>query len=77
MFILQLEESVAERPNWTIARLRADIEMREGIRYSRLPTVQGVAKIVPLPAVPVHAERTPDGGQRGGSDRPARWSGTI
>jgi transposase len=30
-----LEEPVADRPNWTIARLRADIEAREGIRISR------------------------------------------
>src|SRR5271170_1289291 len=30
-----LEEPVANRPNWTIARLRAEIEAREGIRISR------------------------------------------
>src|SRR5882672_7603425 len=30
-----LEEPVADRPNWTIARLRAEIEARAGIRISR------------------------------------------
>ena len=30
-----LEEPVADRPNWTIARMRAEIEVREGVRISR------------------------------------------
>lgn len=30
-----LEEPVADRPNWTIARLRAEIEACEGVRISR------------------------------------------
>ena len=30
-----LEAPVADRPNWTIARLRAEIEVREGVRISR------------------------------------------
>lgn len=30
-----LEEPVADRPNWTIARLRAEIVAREGVRISR------------------------------------------
>jgi len=30
-----LEEPVADRKNWTIARLRAEIEAREGVRISR------------------------------------------
>ena len=30
-----LEEPVADRTNWTIARLRAAIEQREGVRVSR------------------------------------------
>jgi transposase len=30
-----LEEPVADRKNWTIARLRAEIEVREGVRISR------------------------------------------
>lgn len=30
-----LEEPVADRKNWTIARLRVEIEAREGVRISR------------------------------------------
>jgi transposase len=30
-----LEEPVADRRNWTIPRLRAEIEAREGVRISR------------------------------------------
>ena len=30
-----LEAPVADRPNWTIARLRTEIEVREGVRISR------------------------------------------
>jgi transposase len=30
-----LEEPVADRKNWTIARLRTEIEAREGVRISR------------------------------------------
>lgn len=30
-----LEEPVADRRNWTLPRLRAEIEMREGVRISR------------------------------------------
>ena len=30
-----LEETVADRTNWTIARLRAEIEAREDVRISR------------------------------------------
>ena len=30
-----LEAPVADRPNWTIARLRAEIEAREGVTISR------------------------------------------
>ena len=30
-----LEEPGADRPNWTIPRLRAEIEAREGVRISR------------------------------------------
>jgi transposase len=30
-----LGEPVADRPNWTIPRLRAEIEMREGVSISR------------------------------------------
>jgi transposase len=30
-----LEQPVADRPNWTLPRLRAEIEAREGVRISR------------------------------------------
>lgn len=30
-----LEEPVADRPNWTIARLRAEVQAREGVCISR------------------------------------------
>ena len=30
-----LEAPVADRPNWTVPRLRAEIEAREGVRISR------------------------------------------
>ncbi len=39
-----LEAPVADRPNWTIPRLRAEIEAREGMRISRSQLSQGVAK---------------------------------
>src|ERR1700710_1401357 len=52
-----LEEPVANRPNWTIARMRAEIELR-GRAHQPLATVQGVAKKVPVPAAAAHAERT-------------------
>jgi transposase len=38
-----LEEPVANRLNWTIARMRVEIEAREGVRISR-SQLQGVAK---------------------------------
>ncbi len=30
-----LEEPVADRPNWTIARLRAEVVRREGVQISQ------------------------------------------
>src|SRR5208282_1634566 len=63
-----LEEPVADRPNWTIARLRAEIEAREGVRISRSQLSKALRKKVPLAAAPAHAEGTPDR-QRGGPDR--------
>ena len=62
-----LEEPVANRPNWTIARLRAEIEAREGVRISRSQLSQARRKKVPLPAAAAHPERAA-GCQRGGSD---------
>ena len=50
-----LEEPVADRRNWTIPRLRAEIEARKGVCISR-STVQGLAKKVPLAAASAHAE---------------------
>jgi len=38
-----LEEPVADRRNWTIARLRTEIEAREGA-HQPLATVEGLAK---------------------------------
>ncbi len=63
-----LEEPVADRPNWTIARLRAEIEAREGVRISRSQLSKALRKKVPSASAPAHAERTADG-QRGRSDR--------
>jgi transposase len=63
-----LEEPVADRTNWTIARLRAEIEAREGVCISRSQLSKALRKKVPLAATQAHAEGTPDR-QRGGSDR--------
>src|SRR5258708_2827334 len=65
---LLLEDPVADRPSWTIARLRAEIEAREGVRISRSQLSKALRKKVPLAAAPAHAEGTTDR-QRGGSDR--------
>src|ERR1700761_5286104 len=59
-----LEEPVADRPNWTIARLRAEIEAREGVRISRSQLSKALRKKVPLATTAAHAEGTPD--RRGG-----------
>ena len=42
------EEPVADRRNWTIPRLRAEIEAREGVRISRSQLSQALRKKVPL-----------------------------
>jgi len=39
-----LEAPVADRPNWTIARLRAEIEAREDVRISRSQLSKAVRK---------------------------------
>jgi transposase len=65
-----LEEPVANRPNWTIARMGAEIEAREGVRISRSQLSKALRKKVPLPAAAAHAERAASC-QRGRSDRPA------
>jgi len=65
-----LEAPVADRPNWTIPRLRAEIEAREGVRISRSQLSKALRKKLPLAAASAHTEGTPDR-QRGGADRPA------
>ena len=47
-----LEEPVADRRNWTIPRLRAEIEAREGVRISRSQLSKALRKKVPLAAAP-------------------------
>ena len=39
-----LEEPVANRPNWTIARMRAEIEAREGVCISRSQLAKALRK---------------------------------
>ena len=63
-----LEEPVTNRPNWTIARMRAEIEVGEGVRISRSQLSKALRKKVPLPAAAAHAERATSC-QRGRSDR--------
>jgi transposase len=53
-----LEEPVADRKNWTIARLRAEIEAREGVRISRSQLSKALRKKLPLAAAQAHAERS-------------------
>lgn len=48
-----LEEPVADRPNWTIARLRAEIEAREGVRISRSQLSKALRKKSSAGAGPV------------------------
>src|ERR1700723_2578319 len=65
-----LKEPVADRRNWTIPRLRAEIEAREGVRISRSQLSKALRKKVPLAAAATHAEGTP-GRRRGRTDRAA------
>lgn len=64
------EKPIADRLNWTNARLRAEIETRVGVRNSRSPLFKALRKGVPLPAALAHAERAADR-QRGRAGRPA------
>ena len=67
-----LGQPVADRRNWTIPRLRAEIEAREGVRISRSQRSKALRKKVPLAAAPAHAERTSDGKRDGtGGSAPA------
>jgi len=45
-----LEAPVADRRNWTIPRLRAEIEARPGVRISRSQLSKALRKKVPLAA---------------------------
>ena len=65
-----LEAPVADRPNWTIPRLRAEIEAQAGVRISRSQLSKALRKKVPLAAAAAHAEG-PAGRRRGRADRPA------
>ena len=65
-----LEEPVADRRNWTIPRLRAESEAREGVRISRSQLSKALRKKVPLTATAAHTEGTPER-QRGGAGRPS------
>jgi len=48
-----LEEPVADRPNWTIARPRAEIEARESVRISRSQLSKALRKKSSAGGVPV------------------------
>jgi transposase len=65
-----LEEPLADRRNWTIPRLRAEIEARAGVRISRSQLSKALRKKVPLAAAPTHPEGT-SVGKRGGTGGPA------
>ena len=65
-----LEAPVADRPNWTIPRLRAEIEAQAGVRISRSQLSKVLRKKVPLAAAAAHAEGSP-GRRRGRAGRPA------
>ena len=65
-----LEAPVADRPNWTILRLRAEIEAQAGVRISRSQLSKALRKKVPLAAAAAHAEGSP-GRRRGRAGRPA------
>src|ERR1700691_4822555 len=65
-----LQAPVADRPNWTIPRLRAEIEAQAGVCISRAQLSKALRKKIPLAATATHAERPP-GCRRGRADRPA------
>ena len=51
---------MADPRNWTIPRLRAEIEAREGVRISRSQLSKALRKKVPLAATAAHTEGTPE-----------------
>ena len=68
-----LEQPAANRRNWTIPRLRAEIEAREGVCISRSQLSKALHKKVSLAAAATHAEGTSD--RRRG--RPGRLAPAI
>ena len=63
-----LEAPVADRPNWTIPRLIAEIKTREGVAIGRSQLSKALRKKVPLAPAATHAEGPPDRRR----DRPRR-----
>jgi transposase len=63
-----LEAPVADRPNWTIPRLIAEIKTREGVIIGRSQLSKALRKKVPLAPAATHAEGPPDRRR----DRPRR-----
>jgi transposase len=63
-----LEEPVANRANWTIARMRTESRRARTCSSAVRNCPRRYEKKVPLPAAAAHAERTPNC-QRGRSDR--------
>jgi transposase len=55
-----LDQPAADRRNWTIPRLRAEIEAREGVCISRSPLSKALHKKVSLAAATTHAKGTSD-----------------
>ena len=58
-----LEAPVADRPNWTIPRLYAEIKAREGVRISRAQLSKALREKLPLAAAAAQAEGSPDPGR--------------
>ncbi len=66
-----LEAPVADLPNWTIPRLRAEIEAQASVRINRSQLSKALRKKeVPLAAAATHPERAPDR-RRGRAHPPA------
>jgi transposase len=55
-----LEQPVADRRNWTIPRMRAQIEVREGVRISRSQLSKALRKRVSMAEATAHAEGAPE-----------------
>jgi transposase len=66
-----LEEPAADRRDWTIPRLRAEMGAREGVRINRSQLSKALRKKVPLAAAPAYPEGAPDG-ERSRAHRSAR-----